>query len=278
MVIDDVPRPAGRFRERYGPWAVVTGASDGIGRALAVETARRGVHVVLVARREPALEEVAREVTDAFGVRTSVVATDLTGPAAVAGLVDRLDGLDVGLVVAAAGFGSFEPFAEGALTTELQQLQLNVGSVVELVHRMTPGLVARRSGGIVLLSSLLAFQGVPGSATYAASKAYVQVLAEGLAPELAAAGVDVLSSAPGPVHSGFAARAGYHVRSADNPDVVARRTLDALGRRTTVRPGPRSARLGYGLGAAPRGLRTAILGRRVDQMVRELRTPSPSPS
>ena len=111
---------------------------------------------------------------------------------------------------------------------------------------------ARRRGGVVLMSSLLAFQGVPRAANYAATKAYVQTLAEGLRVELAPVGVDVLASAPGPVRSGFADRADMRMSMALGPQVVARVTLNALGRKTTVRPGWLSKLLGWSLATLPR--------------------------
>ncbi|MGE0314147.1 MAG: SDR family NAD(P)-dependent oxidoreductase [Lautropia sp.] len=120
---------------------------------------------------------------------------------------------------------------------------------------------ARGRGGIVLMSSVVAFQGAPMSAHYAATKAYVQSLAEALRHELRPCGVDVIASAPGPVASGFAARARMHMARAADPEVVARETLSALGRRATVRPGGLAKLLGWSLATAPRALRVLIMGR-----------------
>jgi short-subunit dehydrogenase len=118
------------------------------------------------------------------------------------------------------------------------------------------------------MSSVLAFQGTPMSANYAATKAYVQSLAEGLGQELKSSGVDVLASAPGPVATGFATRAGIQMALAAAPDRVARATLAALGRQTTVRPGGLSKLLGWSLATAPRALRVMIMGRIMRGMVR----------
>lgn len=111
------------------------------------------------------------------------------------------------------------------------------------------------------MSSVVAFQGTPMSANYAATKAYVQSLAEALRHELRPSGVDVVASAPGPVASGFAARARLRMAHAATPEVVARATLAALGRRATVRPGGLSKLLGWSLATAPRALRVVIMGR-----------------
>ena len=117
----------------------------------------------------------------------------------------------------------------------------------------------QKRGGIILLSSIVAFQGVPGSANYAATKAYVQSLAEGLALELKPFGVDVLAVAPGPVNTGFAKRAGMHMGKALAAKDIAQVSLNALGKRTTTRPGWLSKLLGYSLAMLPRWGRTRVL-------------------
>src|SRR5215831_8276979 len=225
------------FAERYGPWAVVTGASDGIGRDFARRLAEAGVHLVLVARRSEVLEAFATELEGIHGVSTRVLTLDLARPESAEALVSATADLDVGLLVAAAGFGTSGPFLESDLTRELEMLQVNCASVAALSHHFGRRFAQRRRGGIVLMSSLLAFQGVPGSADYAATKAYVQSLAEGLHVELAPVGVDVLACAPGPVKSGFEARSGMRYTAAVPVSSVGGATLAALGRRTTVRPG-----------------------------------------
>jgi len=125
----------------------------------------------------------------------------------------------------------------------------------------------RGRGGIVLLSSIVAFQGAPNAAHYAATKAYVQTLAEGLHAELAPRGVDVLAAAPGPVASGFGDRAGMTLRFAVEPAVIAPRILDALGRRSTTTPGLSSRLLRDGLAPLPRWARTRIMGHVMASMV-----------
>jgi short-subunit dehydrogenase len=120
-------------------------------------------------------------------------------------------------------------------------------------------MAARRRGGLILMSSLLAFQGVPRAANYAATKAYIQTLAEGLAVELAPFDVDVVASAPGPILSGFAARAGMRMGRAQEPQVVADGTLAALGRKVTVRPGWLSRLLEASMTGLPRALRVRIM-------------------
>lgn len=245
----------------YGPWAVVTGASDGIGRAAAAELAAHGVHVVLVARRQERLDALADELARRHGIRTRVLALDLGRPAALQPLQQATSDLDVGLLVAAAGYGITGPLAGSDLAQELDQLQVNAGAVLSQCWHFGRVFAARRRGGIILMSSVVAFQGTPMSANYAATKAYVQSLAEGLRHELKPCGVDVLASAPGPVATGFASRARMRMSQAEAPGVVARETLAALGRQGTVRPGGLAKLLGWSLATAPRALRVAIMGR-----------------
>lgn len=272
-----------RFTSRYGPWAVITGASDGIGREIARSAAARGANVVLIARRRDRLEDLGRELESAHGIQTRILAIDLNRADGVDTVVRETDGLDVGLLAAGAGFGTSGPFVETPIEDERAMLDLNCGAVLSLTHHFARRFVARGRGGIVLLSSIVAFQGVPRAAHYAATKAWVQTLAEGLRQELGPRGVDVLASAPGPVASGFGERANMRMGAALTPQQVGSATLDALGRRTTVRPGWLSKVLGYSLATLPRAGRTRIMkavmgGMTQHQEEEKNKTPGMSPS
>ncbi len=172
-----------------------------------------------------------------------------------------MSGLEVGLAVLAAGFGTIGPLAEAATAVELEMIAVNVTAVAQLAQAFAQQMTARGRGGIVLFGSILGWQGVPGQANYSATKAYVQALAEGLHGELKPHGVDVLCVAPGPVHTGFAARAGMSMKSAATPDVVADATWSALGRRVTVVPGSQAKFMTASLKSLPRYARSLILGR-----------------
>jgi short-subunit dehydrogenase len=244
---------------RYGPWAVVTGASEGIGRSFAGALARRGFHLVLVARRSQLLDALAANLTQAHGRQCEVLVADLSTAAGVATVLERTARHDVGLLVCAAGFGTSGRFLEGDIGDELDMLQVNCGASTALSWGFGRRFAARGRGGLILLSSIVAFQGVPRSAHYAATKSYVQTLAEGLRIEWADRGIDVLAVAPGPVGTGFARRAGLAMGRAESPDVVAAESLSALGRRGTVRPGLLAKVLGYGLAMTPRWGRIRIM-------------------
>jgi short-subunit dehydrogenase len=226
-----------RFLQKYGPWAVVTGASDGIGRAMARWLAEAGLHVVLVARRRGRLEEDAARYQAEHRVQTRIIAADLATLGGVEQVEAETAGLEVGLLVAAAGYGTSGSFLDAEPSVELDMLDVNCRATLLLAQHFGQRFARQGRGGLVLMGSLVGFQGVAKAAHYAATKAYVQTLAEGLHLELAPFGVDVLASAPGPIRSGFAARANMQMGLSQGPEVVAAATLRALGRQMTVRPG-----------------------------------------
>lgn len=261
------------FKQRYGPWAVITGATSGLGLAVAEQLAAAGLHLVLVARRETELHALAARLASSHRIDTRVVVADLGQAAGLAAVESETLALDVGLLVASAGFGTSGPFVDANLADELSLLDVNCRAVLAHSHHFARRLVKRGRGGIILFGSLVGYQGAPRAAHYAASKAYVQSLAEALHVELAPHGVDVLASAPGPVATGFATRARMTMGQADRPETVARATLAALGRKMTATPGPRSKLLTWSLMTAPRGLRVRIMAGIMGGM-----TKSPSPN
>lgn len=263
------------FKQRYGPWAVITGATSGLGLAVAEQLAAAGLHLVLVARRETELHALAARLATGHRIDTRVVVADLGQAAGLAAVEAETLALDVGLLVAAAGFGTSGPFVNANLADELSLLDVNCRAVLAQSNHFARRLVKRGRGGIILFGSLVGYQGAPRAAHYAASKAYVQSLAEALHVELAPHGVDVLVSAPGPVATGFATRARMTMGQADRPETVARATLAALGRKMTVTPGPRSKLLTWSLMTAPRGLRVRIMAGIMGSMTR---SPSANPA
>lgn len=266
------------FQTKYGKWAVVTGASSGIGRAMAVELARKGLDILLVARRQKELTHLATELTSTYGVQARILATDLAAVSALAEVQSATKDLEVGLLVAAAGFGTAGDLVAAKVEDELAMLDVNCRAVLLLTQHFAQRLCERGGGGIILFGSLVGFQGTPHAANYAATKAYVQALAEALHIELASKGVDLLSSAPGPVHSGFAARADMKMGLAEQPETVARATLKALGKRMTVTPGPLSKLLTWSLRLLPRSARVRVMGKIMRGMTQHLDDHHPSKS
>lgn len=256
-----------RLLARYGPWALVTGASSGIGREIAVLLAQTGFNLVLVARREELLNDLAKGMANQHHVEVQVIPADLADLSAVNKIMQLTQTIDIGLLVAAAGFGTSGSFANSSLEEEINMLNVNCLALMTLTQQFGKRLIKRGRGGLVLMSSIVAFQGNPNAAHYAATKAYVQALAEALYVEMAPLGVDVLAAAPGPTNSGFADRARMTMGAALNPADVARPILDALGRRPTVLPGFLSKLITYSLVPLPRRLRVRIMGMVMDGMV-----------
>jgi short-subunit dehydrogenase len=236
------------FRERYGPWALVVGGSDGIGAAFAEQLAGRGLHLVLVARRVEPLDRYATELRDRYGVEVRTLPVDGSAPDAAERILAGTAEVDLGLLVcsaAAAPVGSFL----AAFPGELDRLvALNCALPTRLAQAVGNRLVDRGRGGIILLSSVASQQGTALVVPYAASKAYVRVLAEGLWAELRPAGVDVLACCPGRVST-----ATYLDSQPGDPGLappvmpaapVARAALAALGHKPVVVPGVLNALAG----------------------------------
>ena len=186
--------------------ALITGASSGIGADLARLFARDGYDVVLVARSEEKLREVAEGIgKEHAGVTARVIVADLARPDAARDVVDALGGLPIDALVNNAGYGVAGPFVETDVRSELEMIQVNVVALTHLTKLLAPGMVARKRGRILNVSSTAAFQPGPLMAVYYATKAYVLSVSEALAEELRGSGVTVTALCPGPTATGFAA-------------------------------------------------------------------------
>lgn len=249
-----------KVSNKYGPWAVVTGASSGIGRALATELAHAKLNLVLVGRDVTELDRLADQLSKACGVECRVLMYDLADESSIEELKRSTDDLDVGLLIASAGYGTSGAFLENPIEPELEMLNVNCRALMALSWHYGRRFAQRGSGGLVLLGSIVGFQGTPWAAHYSATKAYVQVFAEGLGRELKSQGVDVLSVAPGPTNTGFAARADMKNGKSMDPSKIAPEILDALGRKSTVLPGFLSKLLVYSMVPLPRWARISIMG------------------
>jgi short-subunit dehydrogenase len=257
------------YLDKYGPWAVVTGASSGIGRELAKQLAQKGFNLVLVARTQIALEQLASELRSESVVETRVLAADLSDLKSAEKIESATRDLSVGLLVNNAGFGSSGAFLDTPLQNHLDMLRVNCEALTALSYHFGRRFEQRKRGGMIFLSSVLAFQGVPRAANYAATKACVQSLAEGLAIELAPFSVDILSAAPGPTKSGFAERANMRYRAAVSSEAVAKATLAALGRKSLIYPGWLSKFLVFSLKSLLRSGRVLVMNTVMKGMARE---------
>ncbi len=231
--------------ESTPPYALVTGASAGIGRDLAHGLARRGFHVILTARREAELQALAQELQNRYGGQHPVIPADLSQPDAPKRLADQVQAAyPLQMLVNNAGFGVYGPFAAASTEALLDMVRVNVLALTELTRRFLPGMLERRKGAILNVASIAGFQPGPQLAAYGATKAYVRSLTEALSEELRGSGVTATALCPGPVQTEFATVAGM----ADS----------ALFSGPSVRPSQEVAE--RGIRAALRGERIAIPG------------------
>jgi short-subunit dehydrogenase len=181
------------FQARYGPWAVIAGASEGVGEQMARAVAARGVNVVLLARRRAVLDEVAESVRAATGVGARVLAVDLAEASAFDEIAAATDDIDIGLVVHCAGADpNYERFLAQPMDNALGMIQRNCVVPIQLAHHYGASMAARGCGGIVIVGSGAGLVGAPNMVAYAATKAFDMVMAEALWAELHDRGVDVL--------------------------------------------------------------------------------------
>jgi short-subunit dehydrogenase len=222
------------FAQRYGRWALIAGASEGIGAAFARALAVRGLDLVLVARRPEPLADLAAELP----TRAVTVAADLATPDGLDAVIAATEDREVGLVVANAAYAPVGRFVDLDLADLERVLAVNCAAPLRLARHYLPAMVARARGGLVVMSSLTGLQGSPGLATYAATKAFGAVLAEGLWAEVRGSGVEVISCVAGPVATPGLARAiQRQAPGTVAPEVVVEASLRALGRQPRIVPG-----------------------------------------
>jgi short-subunit dehydrogenase len=201
------------FRDRYGPVAVVTGASSGIGWAFAECLAEAGLDLVLVARRVERLDLLAARLADRHGISARPLAVDLAQPDGPQAILDATARLDIGLVVSNAGFAMKGAHADNDPAMMTDMLMVNCHVPLQLTHGFIPRLRARGRGGLILTSSVEGLLGCPYSAAYSATKALVLALGEALWAELQPQGIDILTLCPGATESEAAARSGVELSS-----------------------------------------------------------------
>lgn len=219
------------FTNKYGPVALVTGASSGIGRSFAHLLAAKGMNLVLVARRVQRLEELASQLEKERGVEVKICQIDLSKVTAARQILDATSSLDVGLVISNAGFGLKGEHAGNDPAAMTEMLMVNCNTPMLLAHGFIPRLRARGKGGIIFTSSIEALIGVPYSTAYSATKGFVNRLGEGLWAELTPEGIDVLTICPGATDTEAPRRQGIDpatLRNVMSPDEVATLALENM--------------------------------------------------
>ncbi|HET9891329.1 MAG TPA: SDR family NAD(P)-dependent oxidoreductase [Mycobacterium sp.] len=247
---------------QFGPWAVVTGASSGIGREFAHQIADAGINVVLVARRLAVLQDLGAALARDYGVDYRAVSVDLSDPGMLTPIAEATNDIDVGLLVSNAGAALPGPFLDSDVQAQRAILRLNTAAHLGLTHHFGERLAQRGRGGIVLVSALGAIHGVPYMAHSAATKAYVTSLGAGLHVELAKHGVHVTVLHPGPTRTPVLAELGLDPDkmpiSPMAPDDCVRETLRALARnRARCIPG----RMNRVTALAPPALTRSVMAR-----------------
>lgn len=246
------------LKQKYGSTALITGASSGIGEALARELARRGLDLILVARREEILNRLRDELAARHGVRVMVIAQDLAAPDAAQRIHDAATaaGWTVDILVNNAGFGTYGELETTDLARNLAMIDVHCRAVVELTWRFIPAMKARRRGAVIVISSVLGVMPAPYMATYAATKSFDLNFGESLYGELRPFGIDVLAVMPTLTETGF--DTGTELKrmpvSKRRAGDVVRTTLAALGRKPSVADGPQAKLLIFLLKFIPRSI------------------------
>jgi short-subunit dehydrogenase len=261
------------FVERFGPWAVVTGASSGIGEVFARRLAETGLNLVLVARREDRLRKLADELQGRHSISVRVVAADLSR-ADFLPLIERATAdVQVGLLVNNAGIAMTGRFLDNDLASELATLHVNNCAPLALAHHFGRAMRARGRGGMIFVASTVAFAGVPLWSNYAASKAHDLVFAEGLAREVRGDGISVLALCPGLTRTELlppGARPLFPMR----PEAVVDVALKKLGTRTTVVAGWLNRIVVFSTRLLPRSWSAGIFGRVIDRTFKRVTPPA----
>jgi short-subunit dehydrogenase len=265
-----------RLKSKYGNWVLITGATSGIGKELALKFGEAGFNLVLTGRRVTLLDELCTYLFDHYQVEAISAPGDLSKKEGVLSLIRNMDHLPIGIAVLNAGYATSGAFTKSDIESQVNMLDVNCEALLRLTHYFAQKMTAAKQGAIVLMSSMLAFQGAPNAAHYAATKAYVQSLGEGLALELKPKGVDVLCAAPGPVESGFAERADMQMGKSMKPEDVGVPIIRAIGKKTTVLPGFLTKFLIYNLRLTPKWARIRIMGKVMESFTKhQAHTPQP---
>jgi len=234
---DRFQAPPESLRQRYGEWALVTGASSGIGAAFARALARDGVSCVLTARREDRLRSLADELEKRHQVATRVVALDLGVPVGADRLAEAVSDLEISILINNAGFGCAGRFEKQDRERMRAMVELNCMAPAVLTSILLPGMCERGRGALIIVGSIAGFQPLPLHALYSGTKAFANILGESLWGELQGSGVDCLAVLPGTTETEFQTVSGELPHQGESADSVVAKSLDALGKKPSLVPG-----------------------------------------
>ena len=237
MTTHDILKPLHPFLKKYGPWALVAGASEGLGAAFCQALAKMGFNLVIVARRENLLQSLASQYKAEWGIEVKCIAADLAQPNAIERIGKDTKDIPIGLLVYNAAFAPIGPVAQTSLEQLLMVVDTNVRGPVGLVHTLLPSLKEHK-GGVILMSSLAGNQGSPRIATYSASKGFNSIWGQGLWHELQPLGIDVTVCCAGAIRTpGYEKAENKEAPGTLDAITVASAALNALGKKPFIIPG-----------------------------------------
>lgn len=263
------------FRARYGPWALVTGASSGIGAEFALQLAKRNLNLVLVGRRKNLLEQIAGEIVQRYGMDARVLQVDLAAPDAKSSIEKATREIEIGLLVNNAGAGLPGAFLDHEAANETRIVQVNAVVPMQLTHLFGSKMTQIGHGGIIFVASTMGYVGMPFAANYAATKAYLISLGEALYHELGKKGISVLVVSPGPTKT----PAIHELPEVDFSQVpvnwmdaegVVRTALHSLGHQASVIPGEVNNAVYFLVKRIlPRDAASSLFGRILERMIHQ---------
>lgn len=229
------------FKDSYGDWALITGASSGIGKALATEIANKGLNIVLVARKHPQLLEVSTELRNNFNVSTCVIQADISKSSGINEVIQATKDLQIGMLVLSAGIENNGLFTSNDIDFETKVVDLNIISTLKLTHHFAKKMERLRRGGILFVSSLTGHMASPYFSNYASTKSYVLNFGSSLYAELKPKGVDVSILSPGVTNTPMSAKMGIDWSQTNvpvmEPNEVAKDTIRNFGKKLSIIPG-----------------------------------------
>ncbi len=235
-------RKKSEFNDVYGPWALIAGASAGLGAAYTDRLAERGLNIVLIARREKELSVLSESLSKKYSVSIRALTIDLGSPDFLTELDNKTQGLDIGIVIYNATFPAIGEFLDQPVEDHMKLIDINCRAPVRIIHHFGRLMKKRKHSGIILMSSLSAFQGTPFLSNYGASKAYMLILGEGLAREFKSSGIDLMVCCPGATRTENFLKSLPKDRKISGvpvmePSDVAEQALKAFGSRVVFIPG-----------------------------------------
>lgn len=260
------------FHTQYGPWALVTGASAGLGKCYARQLAAKQLNLVLLARRGDRLESLADDIRAEYDVEVRCMAVDLLADDALTQIQSALSALEVGLLVNNAGFGFKGDFLSAKADCLRDMVRLNCEIPTLLCHQLLPAMVQRRRGGVINLASVASFQPTPYMSVYGATKGFDLLLSEALSVEMKSSGVHLLAVCPGPTDTEFHAVAGGIATfgTMADPEHVVMQSLKYLGRRISFLHGWRNRLLCFPNRLVPRSWVAAVSGKVIQGSTKEV--------